>query len=234
MKKILLTTCAAALLGLAAYAQEEQDTTQSNQYRPIPQEEDTTDYMQEPIDPRQDTADIDQRNQFRNESLEQTENNLDSTFNDLNEELEEEEQNIRDESDQAEQNIEEGGQDIEQGAENVEQNAREAGQDMERSAEDSLQQDGGQPQSDMNQNESGKGAQAGITTEEIQVVEGKEGPNNEVVYEIDGDMFYVDREKKELVKVKKSDLKDSKHEVEVKEGTASGDDSKMKNKKSKG
>ena len=104
---------------------------------------------------------------------------------------------------------------------------------MERSVEDSLQHSE-QPQSDMNQNEPATQAQAGITADEVQVVEDKEGPNNEVVYEIDGDMFYVDREKKELVKVKKSDLKDSKHEIEIKEGTASGDDSKMKNKKSKG
>ena len=228
MRKILLTTCAAALFSLAAYAQEEQDTTQSNQYRPIPQEQDL----------QVDTTEVEQSNQFRNESLEQTENNLDSTFNDLNEELEEGEQDIRDESDQAEQRMEEGvqntGQDIEQGAENAEENVREAGEDIERNAEDSLQHNDGQPQSDMNQNESASGAPAGITAEDVQVVEEKEGPNNEVVYEIDGDVFYVDREKKELVKVKKSDLKDSKHEVEIKEGTASGDDSKMKDKKSKG
>lgn len=78
---------------------------------------------------------------------------------------------------------------------------------------------------------------------ELKVVEGKEGPNNEVVYEYDGELFYVDREKKEVVKAKKSDLEDANHDVVVKdEGESSegettsasnrmSDDDKMKDEK---
>lgn len=64
------------------------------------------------------------------------------------------------------------------------------------------------------------------TDAEIEVLKDKEGPNHEVVYEINGDYFYVDREKQELVEVKRSALKDSDHEIEIKEGVAEEDQSK--------
>lgn len=207
MKKLFLTACAVALFSAAAIGQEEQ-------YRPLPEIQDTTDY--------QDTTGIEPSDRYR-QDLEQTEQDLDSTFNQLNRELEEEEQNIRDEGEQVEQ-------DVEQGLENTEEDMEEAGEDMDRNAEeiqDTLQGD----QQPMDQD---PGNQAGLTAEDIEVLESKEGPNHEVVYRINGDLFYVDRDKKELIKVKRSDLKDSKHEVQIKEAIASGDDSKMKNKRSKG
>jgi hypothetical protein len=52
---------------------------------------------------------------------------------------------------------------------------------------------------------------------QLEVVEGKEGPNNEVVYKYQGEMFYVDRNNQKIVKAKEADLQDSKHEVIVKD-----------------
>lgn len=66
---------------------------------------------------------------------------------------------------------------------------------------------------------------------EIEVVEGKEGPENQVIYKFQGEMWYVDRETKKMVKAKESDLKDTSHKIMVHEGTAA---TTGKNKKSKG
>lgn len=99
-------------------------------------------------------------------------------------------------------------------------------QDVPTSNEDAMQQDTTNeeqmmgveaPERDASQQQAGR-------TEEIKVIEGKEGPNHEVVYEYEGKLFYVDRQTHQMVEVKKSDLKDSKHEIEIKEGTASGEE----------
>ena len=55
------------------------------------------------------------------------------------------------------------------------------------------------------------------TAPELEVVEGKEGPNNEVVYQYQGDFFYVDRENKKLVKAEESELEDANNEIIVKD-----------------
>lgn len=52
---------------------------------------------------------------------------------------------------------------------------------------------------------------------EVEVVESKEGPNSEVVYRFQGDLFYVDREEKKLVKADESELKDATHKTIVKD-----------------
>lgn len=44
---------------------------------------------------------------------------------------------------------------------------------------------------------------------EVEVVEGKEGPDNQVVYRINGEFFYVDRQEKQMVKIKEDELKDA-------------------------
>ena len=69
---------------------------------------------------------------------------------------------------------------------------------------------------------------------DIEVVDDKEGPNNEIVYKFLGELYYVDREQKKFVKIDRKDLKDSKHEVVVHEGTATRESSKDRSKKSKG
>jgi hypothetical protein len=55
---------------------------------------------------------------------------------------------------------------------------------------------------------------------EVEVVESKEGPNSEVVYRYQGELFYVDREEKKLVKADESELKDATHKTIVKDNTA--------------
>jgi hypothetical protein len=62
----------------------------------------------------------------------------------------------------------------------------------------------------------------------IEVVEDKEGPNNEVVYKFNDEMWYVDRETKQMVKADESQLKDSKHKVMVHDGLAKDDSNKKK------
>jgi hypothetical protein len=63
----------------------------------------------------------------------------------------------------------------------------------------------------------------GGTPSPVEVVDGKEGPNNEIVYKYNGELWYVDRETKQMVKADESKLKDSKHDVMVHEGTSTGD-----------
>lgn len=55
---------------------------------------------------------------------------------------------------------------------------------------------------------------------DVEVVENKEGPNSEVVYKFQGEMFYVDRDEKKLVKAEESELKDATHETIVKDAMA--------------
>jgi hypothetical protein len=68
----------------------------------------------------------------------------------------------------------------------------------------------------------------------VEVVPDKEGPNNEVVYKYRNEMYYVDREKKEMVKVRDSELKDSKAELTIHEGPMTKDVAKAKRKSHRG
>ena len=251
MKKLFLTLTTAALFGVAAMSQD-QDTTreESNQFREMPpQEEDTTgteDYQY-----RMDTTSFDEDlqedttgmgNQYQD--LEDEEISLDSTINDLNQELEEGEQNLEEGVQEGEQSLEEGEQNLREEGQELEQDAEEAGNEMERSAEEArdtleqsaeeagkaMQNDSESAMQDNQDSENTSGAsEATASNEPVEVVDGKEGPNNEVVYEYKGEMFYVDRDKKQIVKVKRSDLKDSDHEVRVKDPLAT--DQKSDNKK---
>ena len=69
---------------------------------------------------------------------------------------------------------------------------------------------------------------------EVEVVEDKEGPNNEVVYKYQDGLYYVDRNQKKLVKADESQLKASKSKPVIIDGTVTNKDSKPRNKKSKG
>lgn len=53
---------------------------------------------------------------------------------------------------------------------------------------------------------------------DVDVVEDKEGPDHQVVYKYQGEMYYVDRDKKELVKAEESELQDATQKVMVEEG----------------
>lgn len=60
---------------------------------------------------------------------------------------------------------------------------------------------------------------------DLEVVKDKEGPDNQVVYKYEGDFYYVDRQKKELVKAEESDLQDAKHEVIIDQGDSQNGES---------
>ena len=53
---------------------------------------------------------------------------------------------------------------------------------------------------------------------EVKVLEDKEGPNNEVVYEHNGKTFYIDREQQQIVEIQKSQLTDADHAVIIRSG----------------
>lgn len=61
---------------------------------------------------------------------------------------------------------------------------------------------------------------------DVEVVENKEGPNSEVVYKFQGEMFYVDRDEKKIVKAEESELKDATHETIVKDAMAQDNSTK--------
>lgn len=50
---------------------------------------------------------------------------------------------------------------------------------------------------------------------EVEVIGDKEGPNNQVVYKYQDGFYYVDRDKKEFVKIEESQLQDAEHKAIV-------------------
>jgi hypothetical protein len=60
--------------------------------------------------------------------------------------------------------------------------------------------------------------------QEIEVLEDKEGPDNQVIYKYQGELYYVDREQKQLVKIEESQLKDAEHKAIEHNATTSGNE----------
>jgi hypothetical protein len=86
------------------------------------------------------------------------------------------------------------------------------------------QQNGNGTQSgDASQSMDNNNGQASVSNQ-LEVLESKEGPNSEVVYKYQGGLFYIDREQKKMVKVEETDLKDSKSQVIVKDNMNQGSD----------
>lgn len=204
MKKLLLTMAAAFTMSIAVWAQD--TTQQSNQYRTEPM-------------------------------IDQAEENLDTAANEINNEAREQGQNIREGVDTTTTNFEEQTeqagdtlmQELEQAGNEVQdnsgqnqniQNAENVNNSMNQHAEQPSTQPSANEESanqkDMNQNEENQQTAAA----DIEVVEDKEGPNHEVVYKYQGDLYMVDREDKKLKKVEESELRDTNHEVTIHEGTA--------------
>jgi hypothetical protein len=246
MKKILLS-CAAALLCIAGLAQEQQE--QSNQYRRDQQNTrarwiiDTTSVTRDTIwfdaegNRLENTADEGSQNYRQNTDTEMqrnTDQTLDTLQQDVERETEETEQRIRNEADTTEEAGREVIREMERAGNEVEREAQQTG--------DTLQEEAGRKANEVRNNavktdETTPSGSEGIQTQtsvapDIEVVEGKEGPENQVVYKYQGEMWYVDREEKKMVKAKESDLIDTKHKVMVHEGTATNDPAGKK--KSKG
>lgn len=196
MKKLLLTISTAALFSIAAMAQEqEQDTIPSNQFRefeaPVP------DPAEEPIDST--STDFRQEPGLQLEPSPQPDPSL------------RQDPNIQqDPGLQQDPNIEQT-PDIEQAPAlqqdpNIDQQTdstlNEVNEGIESTVEDP------NPQGRVNY----------MAVPEVEVMEGKEGPHSEVVYQYQGELFYIDREEKKIVKAEESALQDAKHEVIINEG----------------
>ena len=67
--------------------------------------------------------------------------------------------------------------------------------------------------------------------QDIEVLEDKEGPDNQVIYKYQGGLYYVDREQQQLIKIEESQLKDAEHKA-IEHNTMSGNE-QGKNEKDK-
>ena len=253
-----MLACTAALFSVAALAQEtQQDSTRSNtdQYRQDRQQRteqnmDTTsmdstsnefrqaaeqmenegDSLQQDATQMRDTL-MQQGNDAGNQLRDDAREMRDSVRQDAEQAGNEMQQGVQQTTDQVENRVRTTRDDLRQGAtrtgNQVKQGAEQATQPTQAdSSSGSANQDQGS--STMTSENSGENS----TPSELEVVEGKEGPNNEVVYKFNGEMWYVDRATKEMVKADESKLKDSKHKVMVHEGTTTNAKSKN-NKKGK-
>lgn len=184
------------------------------------------------------------------DSLQQDANQL---GNELRQGADEAEQEANEAKQDAEEDVEEAASDVQRRAEGVRENAEQKASEVENEAENTgsnIRQDVEHTKDEVqrramesnNQVDQGteqvtdstnvgnsnasdstnqQGAPAAMA--EIGVVEDKEGPNNEVVYEYQGKLWYVDREKQQLVEANQDSLKSTEHKVMVKEGTTSKD-----------
>ena len=205
MKKIFLTGITAALISFAAVAQQP-DSTQnpSNRYQ-------QSDQQQNPaaVDPASTQY---QQRDLQQQSSDQNQQEPSNQFN----------------------------QDADQSRDSVNQNDMERGNHIQQNPEQSQEMQSAEPPREDNMNNQRKDQQGdatmnqmndefrssvqgqATTAPDVEVVKDKEGPDNQVVYQYQGDLYYVDRDKKELVKAKESELQDARHEVIVDEGNANG------------
>ncbi len=230
MKKIFLTGCAAALFSIATIAQD-RDTTQnqSNEFRNTEQQQQQTNPAQEAVD--------------------STATDFQQGVNETEREAEQAGENIRQESQNIINDAEKTGEKIEQGAEetadDLKKGLNRAGDKIQQGAEKTgnkvqqgVERTGNEIQQGVENPDGKKGQmndQAAVNTagSELEVVESKEGPQNEVVYKYQGELFYIDRVEKKLVKAEESALKDTKHQVIIKENMNSTESAQENTKRKK-
>jgi len=242
MKKFLLTASAVGLLYIAGLAQNQQQNENTN-YRTMPKTEqaDTTDTQNDKAVQQSDEGTQDQTNMRSNRSDEGSNDTQSTQSQDQN--LNQDQNSNRDED--TDQNNQQ--QDVnqapmestdttaadDQSSQSSQYRSTTQGNDQGAAAENNTQ--------GVNQNEQGdQNSSAGLSNEAaeqhpVEVVEDKEGPNNEVVYKYQGEMYYVDREQQKLVKADESQLKDAKNKPTVVQGTANNENRGTKHhKRSKG
>jgi hypothetical protein len=228
MKKLLLTTCTAALFSVAVMAQDRPDTTQRerNQYRttrPLPKNQSTTDSSS-----NQYIKDRKNAGQNLNDSTQEVRDTLQQRMDNGNNYQRPRQQaggQTERSPEQSAQNFREGEEptkkDIEQSTKKtdaaIKNNDDTTGVQNDQTAEIPKGIDNGNA-SMMNQ--------SGQQQSTIEVVEGKEGPENQVVYRYQGELYYIDRNTQQLVKANESQLKDSKSSVKVIEGPQNSDNAK--------
>jgi gas vesicle protein len=114
--------------------------------------------------------------------------------------------------DKIQQGVDETGNKIQQGTERTEEHME---QGAERANDKLDQAPSSQDDSEQNSNTTNSMGSTAAPQQEIEVLEEKEGPNNQVVYKYQGELYYVDREQKQLVKIEESQLKDAAHKAIV-------------------
>lgn len=199
MKKILLTVFAASLFSLTVNAQDKDTTrTESNQFRNTEQQETT------PADEAIDSASTD----------------FQQGVNDAERDAEKAGENIREESENVREGVKETGEDIKEGAkrtgDKIEQNTEKAAEEMKQDPDRKDNSEGNKTTESTDPNQEGTANYNAAP--EIEVVEAKEGPDNQVVYKYQGGFYYVDREEMKLVKIEESELQDADQKMIIKGG----------------
>jgi hypothetical protein len=242
MKKLMLTGISAAFLSIAALGQEQNtDQDNRNQFRQTEEQQQqsadsiSTDFRQGVNEAEQEAEQAEdnlqqESNEFRRDAREAGENieeGAERTGNQIEEGAEETSEDV-------EKAAEQTGEDIEQAAdetgEDIRQGVERTGDEIEEETDEAtieVQDQNGEQRTEQTLNNMNQefrstvdpnGQDTPMEMPEIEVVESKEGPDNQVVYKYQGEFYYVDREKQELVKAEESELEDADHRVIVKEG----------------
>lgn len=220
MKKTLLTVCAAALFTIAVNAQDKDSTrTESNQFRNSEQKE----------------------NKTADEAIDSASTDFKQGVNDAERDAEKAGDNIREEKENVREGVNETAEDVKEGVERtgdkIEQTTEKAGDDIKKGVkrtDDQMERSTEKAAEEIKQDPNGDNTEGNKTTEstepnqqasanfksssQIEVVEAKEGPANQVVYKYQGGFYYVDREEKKLVKIEESELSDSDEKIIINEG----------------
>src|SRR5688572_19508238 len=185
MKKLILTGCAAALFCIGSIAQV-QDTVNNN-------------LRQGAQETEQETKEA--GNELR-QGAEQTGDQIEQTADSAKQDAEQAGNEIK-------QETQEAGNEVRQGAERTGEQMEQATDSAQQDAERTKDQMDSSSQSSPSSNATDMGASAQPPMQEIEVLEDKEGPDNQVIYKYQGEFYYVDREQKQLVKIEESQLKDA-------------------------
>jgi hypothetical protein len=204
MKKLFVTVLTSAMLSGGLFAQVAQDTTKMEGDSIM-----IRDQAQQPGD--------------------QTEDAIERTSDDMSNDANAVQDSAKDAGEGA-------GNSIQQGAEKtgdaIEEGAEKTGDAIEEGAQktgDAIQEGANKTEDAMQEGEdkdAGEGTGTSASAEQVsfgpmvEVVAEKEGPNHEVVYKVNGEMFYVDREQQQIVKAEESNLRDAKDPAIIHEGGA--------------
>jgi hypothetical protein len=225
MKKLFLTICAGAMIHMAAMAQVQEDTTSTNNnftdMQSAPSEEQPGEDVERGQENLRDSVQqgvertsggIEQGvNETSEETNDAIERNRDNTETEMTEGIENTENAIQGEAgkvgEAAEDAATESQNAVEEGALRTGDAVEEGTQHTEEAINDATTPDNKSKESRMEATATDMPPAPG-SGPEIEVVESKEGPMNEVVYKHQGEMFYVDRTNSTIVKVEESDLND--------------------------
>lgn len=215
MKKIFLTACTVALFGIGAMAQVAEDTTSTNNNLQSPTTSETT---TDSTSAQDDAGQDDQSGSASGTSVDTLSTSQDTT-------------NTTGSTNGNMGNNETSNMNTTGSSDTTSVSSGETS-NMNNSGSGTSQSSGSTNTGTMNQNPSDTTASgtsnqdmgtASASNEpsfgpQVEVLEGKEGPDNQVVYRVNGELYYVDRDKKEMVKVSESDLKDSEHPAVIRQG----------------